>query len=246
MLIIAKSKEALMLGLLYKDFLLIRKNVLLGIFLIAAAEAFAIIFILGMNVGNFQAIKELSDIYDMFFKGSIYSFCIAGVSVAMTSFSSIEKDEKAEWYKVLYASPVNAFKEVASRYIVAFVINTIMSVWIAILLPLVYKAGEVSCGFAQLKVVAYCWIIGMCAIMIRLPIDIIFSAKMSVLISCSTMFVIMVALMAWIFKEEADVVFAKLAEWMDKVYDYRVLVVALIAIISFSVSYFVKKNRRWA
>jgi len=37
-----------------------------------------------------------------------------------------------------------------------------------------------------------------------------------------------------------------LAEWMDKVYDYRVLVVALIAIISFSVSYFVKKNRRWA
>ncbi len=235
-----------MLGLLYKDFLLVRKNILFGILSIVAAEAFAIIFILGMNVGNFQSIKELSDIYDMFFKGSIYSFCIGSVSVAMTSFSSIEKDEKAEWYKVLYASPVNAFKEVASRYVIAFVINTIMCIWVAILLPLVYKAGDVNCGWEELKIVAYCWIIGMCVIMIRLPIDIIFSAKISVLISCSTMFVIMVALMAWIFKEEVDVVFAKMAEWMDKVYDYRVLVVALIAIISFSVSYFVKKNRRWA
>ncbi len=235
-----------MLGLLYKDFLLVRKNILFGILSIVAAEAFAIIFILGMNVGNFQSIKELSDIYDMFFKGIIYSFCIGSVSVAMTSFSSIEKDEKAEWYKVLYASPVNAFKEVASRYVIAFVINTIMCIWVAILLPLVYKAGDVNCGWEELKIVAYCWIIGMCVIMIRLPIDIIFSAKISVLISCSTMFVIMVALMAWIFKEEVDVVFAKMAEWMDKVYDYRVLVVALIAIISFSVSYFVKKNRRWA
>ena len=48
-----------MLGLLYKDIILVRKNMIVGFLSIAGGVLLAIIFILGMNVGNFQELKEL-------------------------------------------------------------------------------------------------------------------------------------------------------------------------------------------
>lgn len=235
-----------MLGLLYKDFCLIKKNILIGMLIILASVAFAVIFVLGMRIGNFKSIRELSDIYELFFKGCIYVFCLTGITVALTSFTIIEKDEKAEWYKVLYSSPVNVLKEVLSRYIIAFLINTIMCLFAGIMLPVIYAAGARSVGTGELKIIGICWVLGMCTILIRLPIDIIFSARKSAVISTSILCLGMIVLMIWLLKVEAEVIFSKLSKVIDVVYDYKVAVIILLAMASFSISYFVKKNRRWA
>ena len=236
-----------MSGLLYKDLILVRKNIIMGLLMILGGVAFAIITILGMNIGNFQEIKELSDVYNLFFKLTIFWVCLGGVTVALTSFSSIEQDHKAEWYKVLYSSPINVWQEIFSRYILAFLVNTIMCAWAGILLPLVYMAGDASFGFAEFKAVVYCWLIGIFGILIRLPIDIIFSAKTSVAISCSLMGALLVVAMGWLMVEEdTEKIIRTVAGWMDWVYQHGVLMVIAVVVASFSVSYLGKRNRRWA
>ncbi len=236
-----------MLGLIYKDLILVRKNILMGFLTIAGMALFAIIFILGMNVGNFQEMKEMDDLYNLFFKGAILYVCGSGITVSLTSSSAIEQDHKAEWYKVLYASPINVWKEILSRYIVAFLINTIMNIWSAILLPMVYMSGNENFGFKEFKTVIYCWLAGILIILIRLPIDIIFSAKTSVIICCSLLGVFLVAIMAWLMMEEnIEVIFKTVKDWFDWIYNHGALVVIAVVVASFSASYFCKRNRRWA
>lgn len=236
-----------MLGLIYKDLVLVRKNIMMGFLVIAGVALFAIIFILGMNVGNFQEMKELGDIYNLFFKGCILYVCGAGITVSLSSSSAIEQDHKAEWYKVLYSSPINIWQEIFSRYIVAFLINTIMSIWSAMILPLVYMSGNESFGFKEFKTVIYCWLAGILIILIRLPIDIIFSAKTSVIICCSLSGAFLVAIMAWMTMEEnIEVIFKIIKGWFDWIYDHGALVVIAVVVASFSASYFGKRNRRWA
>ena len=236
-----------MLGLIYKDLVLVRKNILMGFLTIAGMALFAIIFILGMNIGNFQEMKELDLIYDLFFKGAIFYVCGSGITVSLTSASAIEQDHKAEWYKVLYASPINVWQEIFSRYIVAFLVNTIMNIWSAILLPIVYMSGNETFGFKEFKTVIYCWLAGLIIILIRLPIDIIFSAKTSVIICCSLSFIFLVAIMAWLMLEEnIEVIFKTIKSWFDWIYNHGALVVIGVVVASFSVSYFGKRNRRWA
>ncbi len=236
-----------MAGLLYKDLILVRKNVMMGFLTISGMALFAIIFILGMNVGNFQEIKELKEIYNLFYKGAIFYVCGSGITVSLSSSSAIEQDHKAEWYKVLYASPINVWQEIFSRYILAFLVNTIMSIWSAIILPIVYIAGNETFGFKEFKVVIYCWLAGILVILIRLPIDIIFSAKVSVVICCSLMGVFLVAIMAWLMMEEnTEVIFKTVKGWFDWIYNHGVLVVLAVVVASFSASYFGKRNRRWA
>ena len=77
-----------MLGLIYKDLLLVRKNILMGFLTIAGMALFAIIFILGMNIGNFQEMKELDEIYNLFYKGAILYVCGSGITVSLTSSSA--------------------------------------------------------------------------------------------------------------------------------------------------------------
>jgi len=236
-----------MAGLLYKDLYLVRKNILLGLVSIAGGVLLAVIFILGMNVGNFQEMKELGNVYNLFFKSTIFGVCLAGICVALTSSSAIDQDHKAEWYKVLYASPINIWQEILSRYILAFVVNTIMCAWAGVLLPFVYMAGETTFGFAEFKAVIYCWLAGLIVIMIRLPIDIIFPAKISVGISCTILGLIVIALTAWIMlEEETEKIIKTVVGWMSWVYDHGVLIVIAVVIASFSFSYFGKRNRRWA
>ena len=236
-----------MLGLIYKDLVLVRKNILMGFLTITGMALFAIIFILGMNIGNFQEMKELDLIYDLFCKGAIFYVCGSGITVSLTSASAIEQDHKAEWYKVLYSSPINVWQEIFSRYVVAFLVNTIMNIWSAILLPIVYMSGNESFGFKEFKMVIYCWLAGLLIILIRLPIDIIFSAKVSVVICCSMLGVFLAACMAWLMMEEnIEVIFNTIKDWFDWIYNHGALVVIAVVIASFSASYFCKRNRRWA
>lgn len=236
-----------MLGLIYKDLVLVRKNILMGFLTIAGMALFAIIFILGMNIGNFQDMKELDLIYDLFFKGAIFYVCGSGIIVSLTSSSAIDQDHKAEWYKVLYSSPMNVWQEIFSRYVVAFLVNTIMNIWSAILLPIVYMSGNESFGFKEFKTVIYCWLAGLLIILIRLPIDIIFSAKTSVVICCSLSFVFLVAVMVWLMMEEnIEVIFNTIKDWFDWIYNHGAFVVITVVVASFSASYFGKRNRRWA
>ncbi len=236
-----------MSGLLYKDFLLVRKNIILGLLYIVGYVLFAIIFILGMNIGNLQEFKELPDVYNFFFKGSIFMVCMGGVTVALTSASSIEQDHKAEWYKVLYASPINLWQEIFSRYILAFLVNTIMCVWAGVLLPLVHMAGNEVFGFAEFKTVIYCWLGGILVILVRLPIDIVFSAKTSVVISCSLLGAFLVAFMFWLNgAQDIEQLFATVIGWMNWIYDRGVMIVITVVVTSFAFSYFGKRNRRWA
>lgn len=236
-----------MLGLIYKDLVLVRKNILMGFLTIAGVALFALIFILGMNVGNFQELKEEEFIYNLFYKGCILYVCGAGITVSLTSASAIDQDHKAEWYKVLYSSPINVWKEIFSRYIVAFFVNTIMSIFSSIILPIIYMAGNEPYGFKEFKTVLYCWLAGLLIILIRLPIDIIFSAKVSVVICCSFLGVFLVAIMAWLMHEEnIEVIFETIKGWFDLIYNHGALVVMAVVVASFSASYFGKRNRRWA
>ncbi|MBQ4057619.1 MAG: ABC-2 transporter permease [Lachnospiraceae bacterium] len=236
-----------MSGLLYKDFLLVRKNIVTGLFLIAGGVLFAIIFILGMNIGNFQEIKELPDVYNLFFKGTIFMVCIGGVCTALTSSSSIEQDYKAEWYRVLYSSPINIWQEIFSRYILAFLVNTIMCAWAGVLIPLVYMAGNENFGLAQMKTVIYCWLVGMLAILIRLPIDIVFSAKTSVVISCFLMGVCLIVFFIWLTcEQEVENIITSVIGWLNWIYDHGIVVVLGVVVTSFVFSYLGKRNRRWA
>ncbi len=236
-----------MSGLLYKDFLLVRKNIILGLLYIVGYVLFAIIFILGMNIGNLQEFKELPDVYNLSFKGSIFMVCMGGVAVALTSTSSIEQDHKAEWYKVLYASPINLWQEIFSRYILAFLVNTVMCVWAGVLLPLVHMAGNEVFGFAEFKTVIYCWLGGILVILVRLPIDIVFSAKTSVVISCSILGAFLVAFMFWLMgTQDVEQMFTTVIGWMNWIYDHGVMIVTTVVVTSFAFSYFGKRNRRWA
>ena len=236
-----------MLGLLYKDLLLVRKNIVMGVLSIAGGVLFAVIFILGMNIGNFQELKELPDVYNLFFKGTIFMVCLSGVCVALTSSTSIEQDNKAEWYKVLYASPINIWQEIFSRYILAFLVNTLMSAWAGVLLPFVYMAGNESFGYTEFKTIIYCWIIGMVVILIRLPIDIVFSAKTGVVISSSVMGLLLIAFLVWMFcEEDLENLIATVVRWLNWIYDNGLVVVFAVVVSSFAFSYLGKRNRRWA
>ncbi|MBE5944261.1 MAG: hypothetical protein E7258_05015 [Lachnospiraceae bacterium] len=236
-----------MLGLIYKDLILVRKNVLMGFLTIVGVALFALIMILGMNVGNFQELKEEELIYNLFYKGCILYVCGSGITVSLTSASAIDKDHKAEWYKVLYSSPVNVWKEIFSRYMVAFLVNTIMSIFSSIILPIIYMAGNEPYGFKEFKTVIYCWLAGLLIILIRLPIDIIFPAKISIVICCSLLGVFLVACMVWLMHEEnIEVIFKTIKGWFDWIYNHGVLVVIAVVVASFSASYFCKRNRRWA
>jgi len=235
------------LGLLYKDIILVRKNIIVGFLSIAGGVLLAIIFILGMNIGNFQELKELPDVYNLFFKGTIFTVCLGGISVALTSSSSIEQDHKAEWYKVLYSSPINIWQEIFSRYILAFLVNTLMCAWAGALLPLVYVAGNEGFGYAEFKTIIYCWLLGFLVILIRLPIDIVFSAKTSVVISCSLMFIFLVVFMVWLTGvQDIEQMITTVIGWIDWVYNHAVVIVMTVVVASFAFSYFGKKNRRWA
>lgn len=236
-----------MLGLIYKDLVLVRKNILMGFLAIAGVAIFALIVILGMNIGNFQELKEEELIYNLFYKGCILYVCGTGIIVSLTSSSAIEQDHKAEWYKVLYSSPINIWKEILSRYIVAFLVNTIMTIWSAVILPTIYLAGNEPYGFKEFKTLVYCWLAGILVILIRLPIDIIFPAKVSIVICCSLSGVLLVACMAWLMMEEnIEVIFETIKGWFDLIYNHGVLVVMAVVVASFSASYFGKRNRRWA
>ncbi len=236
-----------MLGLIYKDLILVRKNILMGFLTIVGVALFALIVILGMNIGNFQELKEEELIYNLFYKGCILYVCGAGITVSLTSASAIDQDHKAEWYKVLYSSPINIWKEIFSRYIVAFLVNTIMTIWSAIILPTIYLAGNEPYGFKEFKTLVYCWLAGILVILIRLPIDIIFPAKVSIVICCSLLGAFLVACMAWLMMEEnIEVIFETIRGWFDWIYNHGVLVVMTVVVASFSASYFCKRNRRWA
>lgn len=233
-------------GLLYKDLYLIRNSILIGMGIILGASVFAIIIVLGITSGNFKSILEETDIFNLIFKGFVIFVAGTGIYTALCSASAIEMDEKSEWFKVLYSSPVTIIQEIMSRYLLAFTVNTIMTVWSSVNIPFIYLAGGKSYGLDELKLIACCWLLGMLSIFIRLPIDIIFPAKASTSISIGIISTMLIGLMVWVFIAGNDVVIACIAEGIRFVCRHGVVLIAVTVSLSFALSYFGKKNRRCA
>lgn len=233
-------------GLLYKDLYLIRNSILIGMGLILGVTAFGIIVVLGMTQGNFKSISEEADIFHLFFKGIIFLVMGAGIYIALNSASAIDMDTKSEWFKVLYASPITVMQEIMSRYLLAFIVNTLMTIWAAVMLPLIFLAGDKGYGVEEMKLIVYCWLFGILMILIRLPIDIVFPPKTSTAITVGIISIVLVGLMVWITVSGDDVVVAYIMRGIRFVYHNGVVFTVGTVILSFVVSYFGKRGRRWA
>lgn len=214
--------------------------------IILGVSAFAIITVLGMTRGNFKSISEETDIFNLFFKGAIIVVAGTGIYTALNSASAIDMDDKSEWFKVLYASPVTVLQEVVSRYLLAFIVNTLMTAWAAIIIPFIYLAGSQPYGLQEMKLIACCWLFGILLIFIRLPIDIVFPAKVSTAISVGIIFSVLIGLLVWITVAGDMAVIACILRGVRFVYKYGIAFTAGTVMLSFAVSYFGKKNRRWA
>lgn len=234
-----------MKGLLYKDLYLIRNNILIGMGIILGVSAFAIIVVLGMTRGNFKSISEETDIFNLFFKGAIIVVAGTGIYTALSSASAIDMDDKSEWFKVLYASPITALQEVVSRYLLAFIVNTLMTAWAAIIIPFIYLAGNRAYGMQEMKLIMCCWLFGILLIFIRLPIDIVFPAKVSTAISVGIISAVLIGLTVWITVADNIVVIDCIIRGIRFVYKYGIVFIAGTIILSFTASYLGKKNRRW-
>jgi len=57
-----------MWGLLYKDFLLIKHNLITGFLGIIATALALMIVIAGMNYGNFREVAETGNLYQIFYQ----------------------------------------------------------------------------------------------------------------------------------------------------------------------------------
>lgn len=235
-----------MKGLLYKDLYLIRNNILIGMGIILGVSAFSIIAVLGMTRGNFKSISEETNIFNLFFKGAIIVVAGTGIYTALSSASAIDMDDKSEWFKVLYASPVTVLQEIASRYLLAFIVNTLMTAWAAVIIPFIYLAGSRTYGMQEIKLIACCWLLGMLSIFIRLPIDIVFPAKVSTAISVGIIFAVLLGLLVWIAVAGDTVVIDCIMRGIRFVYKYGIGFTAGTVMLSFATSYLGKKNRRWA
>ncbi len=174
---------------------------------------------------------------------------VIGVATTFAPFSAsaIIEDRKSEWFKVLYSSPVTLWQEILSRYVVAFIINTIMSLSAGVLIPSLYLAADRNFGLEDFKMIVYGWLIGILIVLLRLPLDIIFTEKTSVIIMTSITFAILTGFLIWLSQVEyLDIIIAKLATVLKFIYNNGIIVVGLVVIGSFLTAYFGKKNRRWA
>ncbi len=236
-----------MKGLLYKDLLLVRKIIIIGLGELFFSCLFVFILILGIEHGNLHEVKELEGLYDLFFKGYTILVIGTGTIFGPCAASAITEDRKSEWFKVLYSSPVTLWQEILSRYIVAFIINTIMSLSTGVLIPVLYLAAGRSFGLEDFKMIIYGWLIGILIVLVRLPIDIIFTEKISVIIMTSLSFIIITGFMIWLSQVQyLEIIIAKLATLLKFIYNNGIIVVGLVVIGSFLIAYFGKKNRRWA
>ncbi len=236
-----------MKGLLYKDLLLIREIIISGLSGIFSTCVSVFILILGIEHGNLQEIKELEGLYDLFFKGFIVFVIGMGTIYGPYVSSAITEDRRSEWFKVLYSSPVTLWQEILSRYLVAFIINIIMSFCTGIFVPILYLAAGRSFGLGDFKLVIYGWLVGMLIILVRLPIDIIFTEKVSIIIMTSISFVVLTIFMIWLSQVQyLDIIIAELAKVIEFIYNNAVVIICLVVIGSFLLSYFGKRNRRWA
>ncbi len=235
-----------MLGLLYKDFLLVRKNLALGFLEIIGMAVAAIIVIGGMNYGNFRELAELGNLYNILYNAVVICLYIGGIATALVTASAIDQDYKAEWYKVLYASPVNPWTEICSRYIMGFAVNTMACIVISAILPILYLAGNVPLEFSNYKAVLCCWLVGMILILLRLPLDIVFTAQVSTAIAMSVLCVVMLGASFWIATRDIEVVIITAKGWLDFIVDHGVILMISLTLASFAFSYFGKRKRRWA
>lgn len=235
-----------MWGLLYKDFLLIKHNLITGFLGIIATALALMIVIAGMNYGNFREVAETGNLYQIFYQACILFLYFGGIGTALMSASSIDQDHKAEWYKVLYASPVTPWTEICSRYIMGFAVNTLACVLISILLPFLYKVGNVDLTLSNYKAVLCCWLVGMILILLRLPLDIVYPANVSTAISLTVLAIVMFAFIFWNVNVDIEEVVITVKGWLDFILDHGVILMILLTLASFAFSYFGKKSRRWA
>ncbi len=234
-----------MKGLLYKDIYLIKGKILAGIVVVFAVSMLGVIMILGMTKGNFQSFAEEADVFRLFMQLFVVLIIGTGVYTALNSASVIDMDEQSEWFKILYASPVSVRVEIASRYVLAFLVNIIMTLWAMCMICLIYAAAGKGYGADEFKLTGYCFVFGICLILIRLPIDIIFPAKVSTAISVGIMMTLICALIIWMAIAGNASVFDSLVKAMKLVKKYAVPIIAFVGAASILVSYYGKKNRRW-
>ena len=235
-----------MYGIIYKHLCLAGKHIIIGMLIILAFTIFAVIFLLGMRFGNFQDLQNLGNLYPLFLQGCIACTGMIAVYTALNASSVIVLDEKAKWYQVLYASPVTVWQEIMSRYILVFLIHTLLCVWTGLLLPFLALAGDQTLGHSTIKALIVIWMSGILLIMLRLPFDILLPSRISNVIVITFTFALLISFITWMaYVADMERIVASVQDGFQSIYDNRFAIIPGIVCMSFAISYYGKKNRRW-
>lgn len=233
-----------MKGLLYKDLHLAGKTLFTGTLIVIVASLFAVIFTLGLTVGNFRSDDD--KLKEMFIKG--FTLLIAGLGITLTHMCSnvMAMDEQSGWYKVLDASPVPAWKEILSRYILLIIVNTFFTLLNAIIHPVIFISGKCGYGREQIVMLAYIWLTGFVLICLSLPSEIVFPYKLAAAIRITVLFIIMLGLMIWLSSVEyLDVIIAEIGAFIKLMYRFRALLIPGLGIFSYMTVYLCRRKCGW-
>lgn len=235
-----------MKGLLYKDLCLIKKPLINALLIMSVVSAFFIMLLLGLTIGNFQF-----DFVDTSFIKTAANFCtifigFMGIYFSLSGCRVMEMDEKSEWYKVLYSSPVSLGAEITSRYCLIFIYIFITTVYTCILQPVFLLICDISYGKEAFKIILFIFAANIIFTMIRLPLEIIFSAKLSTIINIVFIFVLLAGLMVWLSTAQDLTIFIRqFIDIVEGIRKYAVILLLILICVSYSVSYFFKGKRRY-
>lgn len=235
-----------MKGLLYKDFNIYKRSFVISIIIMTIFSAFGIVLLLGMTKGNFR-FDFVTDSFINSTTGFIFS-CLAFIAIfcELNAFGIMGMDERADWYRYLYSTPIDAITEVSSRYIFIFTITSVMTVFIAILQPIIYTFGKITYDTGSLKTILYIFVFSLILHSIRLPIEIIFNSKTSNIINMMIYFVLLIASMIFLtIAEELNVAIKLISDFISKIKHLLPFILIIFIILSYLISCFFKKRKRY-
>lgn len=234
-----------MKGLLYKDLHLVKKTVLTGIIFIVVASLFVEIITLGFTVGNFKLDDE-NEIKNTIIRSFVLLVAGCGIGNTLMCSNVMAMDEMSGWYRVFDSSPVPAWKEILSRYILMIILNTLFTAMFGIIQPIILISGECGYGMEQIKLTAYMWLAGFILICLMLPIEILFPAKRATAIRITLNILILAGLIVWLsIVEYLDIIIAAIADFMKLMYRFRFVLIPALGVFSYMVVYLCRRMCGW-
>lgn len=234
-----------MKGLIYKDFLLMKTELILALIILFICGIADVIIMLGAQIGNFQNDIFTGETLEGVFKGSVVVIGLIGVVVVFTTMGIFDEDEKAEWYRVLYASPITLHQELLERYLFLFLVNVFYGAVCMLMQPMMYQITNIPYTWADLKLMFIPMVIGILIVCIRVPFDVLFPTKKSnaiflvVEFACVLAFVMCIMVMGDIVKL-IDII----KEAALKLWGVSGIVVLLAFCLSYGITYSCKRRRR--